>query len=312
MTDLFGNEIIEPKLIERDVLFTVFASQMRGIKEKELVSMLYSKYEAIVDFSHLCNGKKAGEKISMLFNPHRYSTATKGSKSIVEAFNDDSFLSGLARATLFKESKVKELLYQVLQLGINGIQYVNEFPPFVARNFYLNQNAKTILDPCAGWGGRMIGAASIGSFYHGFEPSTRTYRGLVQLGNFLKTFRNGFDFRIENIPFEDAELSKHYDFALTSPPYYDTEIYSDEETNSCNRYKDYSEWETGFYLPMIKNVISHTKLFILNVGSRQYDLKTPIVSIFGAKEITSKLSGKGGLGRKSSGKEGFFLIQGAI
>ncbi|MDY7038339.1 MAG: hypothetical protein SV375_19540 [Thermodesulfobacteriota bacterium] len=309
MKDLFGNEVIEQKLIDRDVLFNVFASQLRGITEKELVAMLYSKYEAVIDYSRLCTGTKTGEKISMLFNPHRYSTATKNSKSIVDAFNDDSFLSGLARATLFKESKVKELLYQVLQLGINGVQYVNEFPPFIARNFYLNQNAKTILDPCAGWGGRMIGAASVGSFYHGFEPSTRTYCGLIQLGTFLKTFDNGFDFHIENIPFEDAELSKHYDFALTSPPYYDTEIYSEEETNSCNRYKNYSEWESRFYLPMVNKVLSYAKTFILNVGSRQYDLKTPIVSKFGAKEITSKLSGKGGLGRKSSGKEGFFLIQ---
>ena len=245
----------------------------------------------------------------MLFNPHRYNTPTKNSKSIIEAFNTDSFLSGLARATLFKESKVKELLYQVLQLGINGVQYVNEFPPFVARNFYISQNAIKILDPCAGWGGRMIGAASVGSFYHGFEPSAKTYAGLVRLGEFLKIFNDGFDFCIENVPFEDAVLSKTYDFALTSPPYYDTELYSDELTNSCNRYGTFDDWKLNFYVPMIEKVVEHSKAFVVNVGNRQYDLKTPLFDIFNAKEITSKLSGSGGLGRKSSGKEGFFLIE---
>ena len=181
MLDLFGNEITEKKGIDRDILTNVFIQAIYGIKEEELVSMLYSKYEAIIDFSRLCNGDKTGEKVSMLFNPHRYATATKESLSIIDSFENTSFLSGLARATIFKEGKVKELLYQVLQLGINGIQYVNEFPPYIARNYYTQYKAQKILDPCAGWGGRMIGAASIGAHYHGFEPSTETYKGLIKL-----------------------------------------------------------------------------------------------------------------------------------
>lgn len=304
--DLFGNEIEKYKVIDRDVLTKVFIQNIKNINEKDLVSMLYSKYEAIIDFSKLCNGDKTGEKISMLFTPHRYSTSTKQGRSIIDAFKMDDFLSGLARATLFKEGKCKELLYQVLQLGINGIQYVNEFPPYIARDFYLSYNAKIILDPCAGWGGRMIGAASVGGFYHGFEPCTKTYKGLIELGNFLKNFKTGFDFLIENIPFEDSELSKKYDLALTSPPYYDTELYSEEETNSCNRYNTFEKWLSGFYIPMIDKVMKHTDKFILNIGCRKYDLKSPIK--YPIQEIRSKLSGGGGFGKKSVGKESFYLL----
>jgi len=307
--DLFGNEVVERKLINRDLLVNIFINNLSGISNEQLVAMLYSKYEAIVDFARLCKGQKTGEKISMLFNPHRYSTKTKKAKSIIDGFNDDSFLSGLGRATLFKEGKVKELLYQVLQLGINGIQYVNEFPPKIAKDFYMAYNAKRILDPCAGWGGRMIGAASIGSFYHGFEPATKTYNGLLELGNFLKMFKNGFDFKIENIPFEDCTLSEDYDFALTSPPYYDTEIYSDEKTNSCNRYETFKSWCDGFYIPMIEKTISHVEYFVLNVGSRGYDLKSILFENFkDVKEVNNKLSGGGGLGRTANGKETFYLV----
>lgn len=310
MTDLFGNETVERKLIDRDILANVFIESIRGISENDLVSMLYSKYEAIIDFSRLCGGEKTGEKISMIFNPHRYATATKKAKSIIDGFKDDSFLSGLARATLFKEGKVKELLYQILQLGINGVQYVNEFPPSIARDFYISFAAKRILDPCAGWGGRMIGAASVGSFYHGFEPATKTYNGLLELGNFLKTFKNGFDFKVENIPFEDAYISGFYDFALTSPPYYDTEIYSDEPSNSCNRYGTFDLWCRDFYIPMIKKTIAHSRSFVLNVGSRRYDLKGVLIKAFpGVTEVTSRLSGKGGLGRDNSGKEAFYMVK---
>ncbi len=310
MKDLFGNEVVQHKLISRDVLTNVLVSTVRGIDEQQLVSMMYSKYEAIVDFANLCNGHATGEKISMLFNPHRYSTRTKCSKSIVEAFGNASFLSGLARATIFKETKVKELLYQVLQLGINGVQYVNEFPPYVARDLYVSFNAKTILDPCAGWGGRMVGAACVGSHYHGFEPASKTYKGLIELGEFLKLFNTGFDYEVENIPFEDASLNKSYDFTLTSPPYYDTEIYSDEITNSCNRYKTFEDWCQYFYAPMIKKTLQHVPTFVINVGSRSYDLKSELLTIYpDAREISSKLSGGGGLGREQSGKESFYLLE---
>ena len=157
----------------------------------------------------------------------------------------------------------------------------------------------------------MIGAASVGAFYHGFEPSTKTYAGLLKLGEFLKSFETGFDFKIENLPFEDANLSGSYDFALTSPPYYDTEIYSDESTNSCNRYQTFEQWRDGFYLPMIRKTLDHTKAFVLNVGSRGYDLKGILTKNFaGVTETKSRLSGSGGLGRKDNGKESFYLVKG--
>lgn len=307
--DLFGNEIIEQKLIDREILAEVLEKELYGITSEKLVGLMYSKFEAIIDYSRLCNGLKTGEKISMVFNHHRYSTQTKSSKSIVDAFKDKNFLSGLSRAILFKEGKVKELLYQVLQLGINGIQYVNEFSPIISRDYCLLRSAKRVLDPCAGWGGRMIGVASTGGYYHGFEPSTETYKGLVELGNFLKQFHNGFDFKIENLPFEDSIISESYDLALTSPPYYDTEIYSDEETNSCNRYKTFESWCEGFYLPMLEKAYKHSDCFIVNVGSRKYDLKKVMLDRFPTTiEINSKLSGKGGLGKTENGKEAFYIV----
>jgi len=311
--DLFGNPVVGKKLIDRAILEKALMDTLRGVDADTLVSMMYSKYEAIIDFARLCNGDKTGEKISMLFNPHRYNTATHNSASIIAGFKKDSFLSGLARATLFKESKVKELLYQVLQLGINGVQYVNEFPPIISQKFCELFGARSILDPCAGWGGRMIGAASIGAFYHGFEPCTKTFDGLVSLGCFLKLFDTGFDFVVENTPFEDCALSAEYDLALTSPPYYDTELYSDEPTNSCNRYNTFTEWENGFYIPMIEKTVKHSKYFIINVGTRRYDLKSVLFERFNnTKEIESALSGAVGLGREESGKERFYLLKGMI
>jgi len=312
--NLFGEKVVNEKiLIDREILTGLFLSELRNIDEKELVSMMYSKYEAIVDFARLCDGRKTGQKISMLFNPHRYSISAKCQKSFVESFKDESFLSGLSRASIWREKtanvKSGDLLYIALQTGINGRQNIDEFPPHGARHYYLNANAKKILDPCAGWGGRMIGAASIGAFYYGFEPATKTYEGLIKLGNFLKLFKTGFDFKVECLPFEDAKIKGMYDFALTSPPYYDTERYSDEKTNSCNRYRTYKKWLNCFFFPLIDKTLQHVKSFIINLGNRKYNLTNQAMKRFKLSEVAGLINKSCHTGKEASKGESFYLVE---
>ena len=308
--DLFGNEIVEQRPISRDLVVGALTDELRGITAAVLAGMLTNKVEAIIDFARLCSGERSGQKISLLFNPHRLATATNKSKSLVEAMNDRGFCSGLARVLAWKSDKVNELLYQSIQLGINGIQYVNEFPPHIARDVYAAYSARRVLDPCAGWGGRMIGAASVGAFYHGFEPSTKTHAGLVQLGLFLKSFGTGFDYNVECLPFEDAVLTGEYDVALTSPPYYDTEHYSDEPTQARIRYSNYAAFESAFLLPMVEKASSAAKNgLILNIGSRQYPMRSSIVHRYRTEVLSAfGLSGSYGLGKEKEDGEVFLRI----
>lgn len=302
--------------LDRELLTNALAANLKGKSSRDIVQLFYSEYDGIIDFARLCEGKRACQKLSLLFNPHRLDTPTIKSKSLTDALKTDSFCSGLARASAWKDEKLQDrnLLYQVLQLGINGIQYVNEFPPHTARDIYKQFSAKRVLDPCAGWGGRMIGAASIGAFYHGFEPSTRSFVGLIELGDFLKSFNNGFDFLIENMPFEDCNLTETYDIALTSPPYYDTEHYADEPTQARLRYKTFDEFVNGFYVPMVIIAASAcTHGLILNIGDRKYPLTQTIVTeLDGAFTIEDfegvSLSGTGGLGKEGKSGERFLHI----
>ena len=48
-----------------------------------------------------------------------------------------------------------------------------------------------------------------------------------------------------------------FDVCLTSPPYYDLEIYSKEESQSTQKYKSYEAWLNGFIEPIIEYVCSH-------------------------------------------------------
>lgn len=314
LRDFWDNPVaVDPNKLDRDLLRRGIAKKLIGITLEQLVNLLYSDVDAIVDFGRLCRGDHTCQKLSLLFNPHRLDTANKIGESVLAGFQLERYADNLARVLVMREGTVKDLLYMAIQTGISNFIYVADFPPHVARDIYLQFGAKRILDPCAGWGGRMIGAAAIGAYYHAFEPSTRTYNGLLKLGEYLKTFETGFDFQVENKPFEDAELTKVYDISLTSPPYYDTERYADESTQAGVRYSSFEEFTEKFYLPMVRRCVAHSlNGMVLNIGSRKYPMRAVVDQEFGdrCKLVAGRLTNSNGLGKSGEG-EVFLHITGS-
>jgi hypothetical protein len=262
---------------------------LKNVSLDEFAGMFINYTQAVEEFYRLCHGDSTGNTISLLFNPHRLDTRTsfEDGRSVYESLQDDNILSGLARLYLYyMEHGSNNAFYQTMQRGYQGIQFVKEFPPSACRDVliaYAKHNdgeVLNVLDPCCGWGGRMIGVASLNrkTHYYGYEPSTRTYEGLLKLGEWLKELNPSFEFTIYCKPYEDAyKLEKRFfDISLTSPPYFNTEQYSREKTNSLNRYGDYKKWEVGFYEPLIHNTVEALKddssIFCLNVSSKKYPL----------------------------------------
>jgi len=73
-----------------------------------------------------------------------------------------------------------------------------------------------------------------------------------------------------------------FDFALTSPPYFDLESYGDEKTQSAVRYTVYDRWVERFLRPMLLNVYNHLAVgaaFCVNVSdSCGYPLESDTLS----------------------------------
>lgn len=289
---------------------------LRKLTLEEFARLFITETQAIEDFYKLCHDIKAGNTISLLFNPHRLSTDNeKDDLSVYESLQDDNKLSGLARLYLYNlEHGTNNAFYCAIQRGYQNIQYINEFPPFVARTIYktyARKNEIKVLDPCAGWGGRMIGCASLPNMsYTACEPSTATYEGLLKLGEWLSVLQPTFKYRVSKLPYEDFETDEKFDIALTSPPYYNTEHYSDEITNSLNRYDTFDKWVLGFYTPLICNTVDRLTddgVFILNVGDRKYPLSETLFKIcethdMYCQRIHDYLSGNG------EGKEKFYCL----
>ncbi|MEK9767300.1 MAG: hypothetical protein VW683_00150 [Betaproteobacteria bacterium] len=206
--------------------------------------------------------KRVGMKLCEHFFPNFFEIKSKG-KSFEELWkiptvhekilrwnrksHSTPYLSELRRGVYFTQGLTKSTMYR----------------PLIAKAIVQFYNAHSVLDPCAGWGGRMLGSVAAGAMYVGFEPNKKTYDNLCQLAKFLNIETQ---VKLYNAPFEDIEsyLGKpksQFDLVLTSPPYFNLEIYSDDNTQSYNRYTTYQEWVDGFLKPSIECGIQY-----LNTG----------------------------------------------
>jgi 16S rRNA G966 N2-methylase RsmD len=132
------------------------------------------------------------------------------------------------------------------------------YRPQMAKMVVTNLGATRVLDPCAGWGGRMLGSVAAGAEYVAFEPNTETYESLLKLIKFL-----GIEDKVRIIKDSALEMDKYdigeFDLILTSPPYFDLEVYSHEDTQSIKGCDTYSMWVNNFLKPLIELSISHMK-----------------------------------------------------
>lgn len=256
-------------------------------KVEDYVKNIMSIPKAKWEFNKLCQGYQAGYNISLLFNPHRLDTPTIKSKSIFEAINTDlNYRKAFARyITKVQDSVVVEKdFYKYIGIGSGGIQYVNEFCPWIARDIYKKycKDGYVVLDPCSGWGGRTLGLASCmfkDIKYITTDPSKKTFEGLLKLKEFLNLKNN---FVYYNLPFEDLYLEKEsIDFCFTSPPYFDTERYSQDEGQSFKRNSNYEMWRDNFLYVMLDKILyalKEDRYCLLNVGKVRYPIDEDIIN----------------------------------
>lgn len=121
------------------------------------------------------------------------------------------------------------------------------FRPVIAMEIYCKFEPTTILDPTMGWGGRLVGACALNvPNYIGIDSNKKLK---VPYEKLTKVMKQVSETNIK-LYFQDAltvDYSKmKYDMVLTSPPYYNIEIYS----GTTRKTKD--DWDKDFYLPFFE------------------------------------------------------------
>lgn len=210
--------------------------------------------------------------------PHWVKVSTYGAESLEDAWLDDDKLRTLMRKVLrycktYKSECGRWHTSRVRQLAkvYCTKQSPSNFRPTVAKllmDTYGSGGA--VYDPCGGWGGRMMGfLASDCKRYTCCEPSTLSAKGLRELSQTFAYVGKRID--VNCIGSEDFKPEfGAYDMALTSPPYFDTERYAEEPTQSCVRFPEYHQWVDGFLAPMIAHTYDALReggVFLLNIAN---------------------------------------------
>ena len=141
-----------------------------------------------------------------------------------------------------------------------------------------------------GWGGRLVGACALGmKAYYGVDINTHLKAPYTKLQRFLENDKD-HSTKIK-LYFKDAlsiDYSKlDYDCVLTSPPYYDIEVYRGKQP----LYKTKEEWHAKFYKPLFEITYKHMKKgghYCLNVNEEIY--KKACLPVLGKETKKYKLS----------------------
>jgi hypothetical protein len=153
----------------------------------------------------------------------------------------------------------------------SGTQSVSNFRPTAAKLIYEKYGGPVIRDMSCGWGGRLLGflAASNTKHYIGTEPSTRAYDGLLKmskefsyLGKKVDIYKQGSE---EFVPEKES-----IDLCFTSPPYFDTEKYSDEPTQSYIKFPTGDKWMNEFMRQTMENCyygLKDGKYMLINIAN---------------------------------------------
>ena len=112
--------------------------------------------------------------------------------------------------------------------------------------------AHKVLDPSAGWGDRLLGAAFTQSVevYHAVDPNTAL---VVPYNNMLKYLNlvGSDDFRMVSADFLKVTIPDMYDTVFTSPPFFDYEVYTNETSQSITGRDNLAIWVETFYTPYL-------------------------------------------------------------
>ena len=144
----------------------------------------------------------------------------------------------------------------------SNTQIVSNYRPTAAATMYdkfldkdsplVGGKAGVTWDMSCGYGGRLFGSMAADVNYIGTDPCGKTFDGLQEIKE---------DWGSKNRTIELHKVGSEIfrpdhnsiDLCFTSPPYYDWEKYSDEDTQSYIKYPTREEWLNGFLFDTIKN-----------------------------------------------------------
>jgi len=227
------------------------ATVLRLARHKEFVDDGHPFIRSIVGLS-LCNG----------YMPHRFQVVV-GGKSAWDTFHDDVAFKKVLW-TQFRMAGSRWVGPKNIRGALSvygGNRTPSNFRPSAVKalvdRFCLPSGV--VWDPCAGFGGRLLGAvcSDMNVTYIGTEPSPQTVTGLERLWKSVSSSMGWQKDRvrlIQGVAEKDCPDPDSVDFVFTSPPYFDNERYVGGRQSYL--YDTYVSWVESFLGPLVGNAYS--------------------------------------------------------
>jgi len=208
-----------------------------------------------------------GLSLAWSYMPHHWGIQCGTMKTPMEIWNDEEhFKKGIRKlltGTFWEQKEYHNITASDLRSVLrrySGTQAVSNFRPTAAALMYdkflekasplFNTKAGTTWDMSCGYGGRLLGSIAADVNYIGTDPCTETFEGLQQIKEDWGSLNRTIELYQEGSetfwpPYCEVDL------CFTSPPYFDWEKYSEEDTQSFKKYPTTKEWIDGFLLNTI-------------------------------------------------------------
>jgi len=217
------------------------------ISEKELKNDL----EKLINYDASENRRCfAGNKFLYHFQMRNMCMTKPDRKlSIYDIMNDEKEYQKLwdRMIKLNRTGNLENRLYEASRFN-NAVVF---FKATTAKYIYQRFKATSVLDPTAGWGGRMLGAYALKIKYTGFDTN-------INLKPAYDNMMKMFDNHSCQMLWEDclkADFCKlDYDLVLTSPPYANLEIYE-----HMTRFESKELFYTQFLIPLLEKCMKYIK-----------------------------------------------------
>lgn len=241
--------------------------QDRDFRDNEFRKLM--NYDGQVLDNDILKQTMHGLSLAWSYMPHSWNVRCNNRLTPLEAFNDDVTFRKVIRKRIRMGDNMSDNGIRKMLKMFSGVQSVSNFRPTVASALYSHYAPDGhVLDMSSGFGGRLLGAIKANVDYTGYDPSSATYEGLQEI---IKDYgREDKSYTIIKDGSENMDFENKFDFAFTSPPYFDTEKYSDEITQSYKKFPTKEEWIEGFLRTTIRNTynaLKSGKCMALNVAN---------------------------------------------
>lgn len=141
-----------------------------------------------------------------------------------------------------------------------------------------------IHDASAGFGSRMMATLLNGCNYYATEVNPELKIQLDKAYSFLNT--NGFsrgksDVRLTGSECRIDDWKEIMDCSFTSPPYFNLEIYADDDFSSTRNYFNYRKWKEEYIIPTCENINFYLKSggYVI-INTKNLSKKEPVFDDF--------------------------------